>query len=147
MRETERIMERPEKPRIARARSLRREMALPEILLWSELRGGRLGGLKFRRQHPVGPYVLDFYCVEKRLAVEVDGRVHETEDHPERDQIRDQRLAERGVTTLRIPASEVLRSVDDVLGTIREAIWPWRQSPPPEGGGVGEADGGGSWPA
>ena len=128
-------MKRPEASPIARARSLRREMALPEILLWSELRGGRLGGLKFRRQHPFGPYVLDFYCAEKRLAVEVYGRVHETEDHPERDQIRDQRLAERGVTTLRIPASEVLRSVDDVLGTIREAIWPWRPGPPPEAEG------------
>jgi very-short-patch-repair endonuclease len=124
-------MEHKEKPRIARARQLRREMSLPEVLLWSELRGGRLDGLKFRRQHPVGPYVLDFYCPSAHLAVEIDGWSHATEERPEQDEIRDMRLAERGVRTLRIPAAEVLRSVDDTLSTIREAIRPWSltQSP------------------
>ncbi|WP_421736877.1 endonuclease domain-containing protein [Caulobacter sp.] len=130
-------MKRPEKPPIARARSLRREMSLPEILLWSELRGGRLGGLKFRRQHPFGPYVLDFYCAEKRLAVEVDGEAHAHEDRPEQDRIRDQRLSENGVITLRIPARDVLQSVDSAIAVIREALWPWRPNPPPRGGGVG----------
>ncbi len=131
-------MERPEKSRIARARSLRREMSLPEILLWSELRGGRLGGLKFRRQHPFGPYVLDFYCAEKRLAVEVDGEAHTHENRPEQDRIRDQRLAENGVITLRIPARDVLQSVDSAIAAIREALCPWRPDPPPSGGGVGQ---------
>jgi very-short-patch-repair endonuclease len=135
------------RPYLARARAFRRELSLPEVLLWTELRGGRLDGLKFRRQHPAGPYVLDFYCPSARLAVEIDGRAHETEDRPIKDAIRDIWLAERGVRTLRIAASEVLRSVDDTIGTIREAIRPWSLDPPPEGGGVGEADGGGSWPA
>ena len=130
-------MERKEKPRIARARQLRREMSLPEVLLWSELRGGRLDGLKFRRQHPIGPYVLDFYCPSEHLAVEIDGWSHAAEERPEQDEIRDMRLAERGVRTLRIPAAEVLRSVDDTLSTIREAIHPWSLNPPPSGGGVG----------
>ncbi|WP_428151625.1 endonuclease domain-containing protein [Caulobacter sp.] len=112
-------------------------MSLPEILLWSELRGGRLGGLKFRRQHPFGPYVLDFYCAEKRLAVEVDGEAHAHEDRPEQDRIRDQRLSENGVITLRIPARDVLQSVDSAIAVIREALWPWRPNPPPRGGGVG----------
>jgi very-short-patch-repair endonuclease len=119
-------------------------MSLLEVLLWAALRGGRLDGLKFRRQHPLGPYVLDFYCPAALLAVEIDGWSHGTENRPEQDEIRDMRLAERGVRTLRIPASEVLRSIDDTVGTIREAIWPWSANPPPSGGGVGAADGGGS---
>ncbi|WP_233282153.1 endonuclease domain-containing protein [Caulobacter vibrioides] len=130
-------MKRPEKPCIAQARTLRRQMSLPEVLLWNGLRGGRLDGLKFRRQHPIGPYVLDFYCPAAHLAVEIDGWSHATADRPEQDEIRDTRLAERGVHTLRIPASEVLRSVDDTLATVLEAARPWKQNPPPRGGGVG----------
>jgi very-short-patch-repair endonuclease len=128
---------RTEKPRVARSRALRREMSLPEVLLWIELRGGRLGDLKFRRQHPVGPYVLDFYCPAKRLAIEIDGEAHAGDDRAERDRIRDQRLAERGIRALRIPARDVLQSVDSAISAIREAIWPWRPDPPPSGGGVG----------
>jgi very-short-patch-repair endonuclease len=51
-------------------------MTLPEVLLWNGLRGGRLEGLRFRRQHPFGPYILDFYCEQAKLAVEVDGMAH-----------------------------------------------------------------------
>jgi very-short-patch-repair endonuclease len=112
-------------------------MSLPEVLLWNGLRGGRLDGLKFRRQHPMGPYVLDFYCPAAHLAVEIDGWSHGTEDRPKQDEIRDIRLAERGVHTVRIPASEVLRSVDDTLATILEAARPCKLNPPPSGGGVG----------
>ncbi|HTT85199.1 MAG TPA: endonuclease domain-containing protein [Rhizomicrobium sp.] len=54
-------------------------MTLPEVLLWNALRGGQLQNLRFRRQHPVGPYILDFYCPSARLAVEVDGAVHSRE--------------------------------------------------------------------
>nr|WP_324255282.1 DUF559 domain-containing protein [Sphingomonas sp. PL-96] len=57
------------------ARKFRREMSLPEVLLWRELRA-RPAGLRFRRQHPAGPYVLDFFCSAQRLAVEVDGDAH-----------------------------------------------------------------------
>jgi very-short-patch-repair endonuclease len=112
-------------------------MSLPEVLLWTALRGGRLDGLKFRRQHPVGPYVIDFYCPAAHLAVEIDGWSHATEDRPEKDEIRDLRLADRGIFTLRIPAAEVLRSVDDTLSTILETARPWKLNPPPSGGGVG----------
>ena len=55
------------------ARKLRRMMTLSEVLLWERIRGGRLNGLRFRRQHPIGPYILDFYCASGRLAVEIDG--------------------------------------------------------------------------
>ena len=70
---------------IQRARGLRRRMTLPEVVLWTALRQGRLAGLRFRRQHPVGPYILDFYCSRARLAVEVDGAGHDQPDQLRHD--------------------------------------------------------------
>ncbi len=67
---------RAERLTFERAKRLRRELTLPEVLLWECLRGWRLNGLRFRRQHPIGPYVLDFFHVEGGLAVEVDGAHH-----------------------------------------------------------------------
>ena len=93
-------------------------MSLPEVLLWRELRGGRLEGLRFRRQHPFGRYVLDFYCEPVRLAVEVDGAMHYVEDRPERDAVRDAFLAQAHIRTLRIPARTVLKDMTAALDTI-----------------------------
>src|SRR5206468_12932704 len=59
-----------------RGRKLRRDSTFPERRLWRELRGGRLCGLKFRRQHSIGPFIVDFYCHENRLAIELDGESH-----------------------------------------------------------------------
>jgi very-short-patch-repair endonuclease len=95
---------------VHRARKLRRKMSLPEVLLWQLLRQ-RPYGLKFRRQHGTGDYVLDFYCSDARLAIEVDGHAHDTGDRPERDEQRDAWLQHSGVETLRIPASDVLADV------------------------------------
>jgi len=96
-------------------------MSLPEVLLWQALRK-RPGGLKFRRQHPSGPYVLDFFCGDGRLAIEIDGQVHRYGDRPERDAIRDARLAEAGIATMRVRASDVLRDVEAVVaGILAEA--------------------------
>ena len=101
-----------------RARTLRRAMTLPEVLLWKALKGRALDRLQFRKQHPMGPYVLDFYCHAVKLAVEVDGASHGTEDRPQRDERRDAWPAEQGVATLRLPASLVLRDVDAAVRTI-----------------------------
>ena len=103
-----------------RARALRREMTLPEVVLWRALRGGGVAELRFRRQHPVGPYVLEFYCAAARLAVEVDGAVHDVPEQATHDERRMAWLAERGIRVLRVPAREVLRdeSLDGVLETI-----------------------------
>ena len=90
------------------ARKLRREMTLPEGLLWRELRGKRTG-LKFRRQFPVLDYIADFACVEVRLLVEVDGLAHDLTDRPERDARRDRILNERGWHIVRIAAVDVLK--------------------------------------
>ncbi|MET3667893.1 DUF559 domain-containing protein [Caulobacter sp. 1776] len=117
------------KTTVANARRLRKEMSKPEMNLWRALRRGGLDGLKFRRQHPIGPYVLDFYCASLCLAVELDGYDHCIGSRPRRDQRRDQWLLDRGVRTLRIPAQYVMTSVDSVLSAIREHI---AHLPPPD---------------
>jgi very-short-patch-repair endonuclease len=126
----------------SRARQLRREMTLPEVVLWQALRKGQLAGLRFRRQHPIGPYILDFYCSSARLAIEVDGSAHETAARVRHDERRAAWLSERGVTVLRFRAIDVLRDerLEGVLGAIDQAIaaapsGPLRSPPPPHGGG------------
>jgi very-short-patch-repair endonuclease len=101
-----------------RAKALRRTLSLPEVLLWKALKGGAIDRLRFRKQHPVRPYVLDFYCDGAKLAVEVDGASHGTGDRPVRDERRDAWLAEQGIATLRLPASLILRDVNDAFRTI-----------------------------
>jgi very-short-patch-repair endonuclease len=108
-----------------RARSLRRDLTAPEATLWISLKGRRADGFKFRRQHPIGPFVLDFYCHEARLAVEVDGFVHQTGERPLRDAERDDWLAERGVRTLRVDARDVREDVDGVV----RMIVAWARTP------------------
>lgn len=123
---------------LKRARKLRRKMTLPEILLWQRLKGRKLNGLAFRRQHPEDPYVLDFYCSKARLAVEVDGISHET--RTEHDVRRDTWLGERGIRVLRIPAIDILRddNIENVLLVIARAAAPstaFGGPPPPLRGG------------
>ncbi|MBD3837737.1 MAG: endonuclease domain-containing protein [Brevundimonas sp.] len=96
-------------------------MTPPEARLWICLRRRGLGGLKFRRQHPVGPYVLDFYCAETKLAVEVDGQVHAHSDRAEHDRRRTEWLERHGVLVLRIVAEAVRVDLDGVLASIRAA--------------------------
>ena len=103
---------------LERARALRQRMTLPEVLLWQKLRGRGLDGLRFRRQHPLGPFIVDFYCDEAKLAVEVDGATHDAADRPDRDVRRGRWLTGLGVRTLRINAREVLQNMDDVLRSI-----------------------------
>ncbi len=98
-------------------------MTLPEVLLWQALRRGQLDGLLFRRQHPIGTYILDFYCPGARLAVEVDGASHDGVAQAEHDARRDLWLADQGVSVMRIPARDIL-SIEgrpDVLASIAAA--------------------------
>ncbi|MEH3046469.1 endonuclease domain-containing protein [Sphingomonas adhaesiva] len=104
----------------ARARGLRRTMSPPEVRLWLGLRT-RPAGLKFRRQHPSGAYVADFYCHAARMIIEVDGIAHEFGDRPQRDATRDRWFAMRGLAVMRVPAAEVLRDCDAVVAGIVDA--------------------------
>ena len=106
---------------VAAARELRRAMTPPELRLWAVLRGRAVDGLRFRRQHPIGPFILDFYCDSIKLAVEVDGDQHGIGDHPRRDARRDRWLANHGVETLRIPAIEVRDNLEGVVIAIKLA--------------------------
>jgi len=133
---------------MAAARKLRRNLSAPEAMLWSRLRARAPGRPPFRRQHPIGPYVLDFYCAKARLAVEIDGMSHDVEDRPQRDRRRDAWLDAQGVTVMRISAAEALATLDDVAdGIVRAAMAmaearasrplhrPWGGPPPPLRGG------------
>ena len=104
--------------RIDRARALRSEASLPERLLWAKLSSRQLAGFKFRRQHPVEPYVLDFYCAEVKLAVEIDGETHSDPDRAAQDRRRDEWLLERGIRTLRLEARIVLDDIHAALDHI-----------------------------
>lgn len=106
---------------INRAKDLRRTMSLPEVMLWMRLRGG---DRHFRRQRPVGPYILDFYCAEARLAVEVDGATHDLETQAAHDRRRDAWLAENGIRVLRLPARLILTDIEAALRIIEAAINP-----------------------
>ena len=108
------------------ARRLRKDMSLPEVLLWRSLRV-RPNGLKFRKQHPIGNFIADFYCDAARGVIEVDGIAHDMGDKPGRDIERDAVLKARGFRVIRIPAREVL---DDPVG-IAEAIAAACTAPPP----------------
>ena len=100
-----------------KARALRAEMSLPEVLLWQTLRA-KPGGHKFRRQHPAGPYVLDFFCARGALAIEIDGEAHNRGDQPGHDTARDAWLTARGVKVCRIPTADVLRDLNAVVAHI-----------------------------
>jgi len=106
---------------IDKARRLRRTMSPPEAKLWTRLRQRAAGQAVFRRQHPLGPYVIDFYCPAAKLAVEIDGWSHSTGDQPARDERRDAWLKEGGVTTLRIAATDVMQRFDETVERILQA--------------------------
>jgi very-short-patch-repair endonuclease len=114
------------------AARLRHAQTPEEGMLWGRLLGGRLLGLKWRRQHPFGPYVLDFFCDARNLAVEIDGSGH-LEDEA-RDEARSRWLAEQDVRVLRFWNHDVRLRMDAVLDAILE-VANERHSPPGRGCG------------
>jgi very-short-patch-repair endonuclease len=110
----------PGKGMLARARSLRRDLTPAERLLWGQLRGGRLGGFKFRRQMWLCGYIGDFVCAEARLVVEADGSQHlEAQDY---DADRSKAFAREGFRTLRFWNSEIFENLEGVLLRISDAL-------------------------
>lgn len=92
-------------------------MTLPEVLVWRELRK-RPEGIKFRRQHPFGRFILDFYCPKAKLGIEIEGIAHDMGDTSNKDEARELWLADQGIAVMRIPAADVLGSLNDVLDAI-----------------------------
>jgi very-short-patch-repair endonuclease len=92
-------------------------MSLPEVLLWQRLRRSP-AGVRFRKQHPIDPYVADFYCSAAKLVIELDGISHDLGNRPSRDEMRDAFLREHGYRLFRIAATEVLRDPDGVAESI-----------------------------
>ena len=103
-----------------RARSLRTGMTDAERLLWQSLRGKQLNGHRFRRQHPIGPYIADFACIEQKIIVELDGSQHQ--DQIAYDQQRSTFLHARGWHVLRFWNNDVLNNLNGVLAGIVECL-------------------------
>jgi len=103
------------------AKALRRAMTPPEARLWVHVRRKALGW-SIRRQHPVGAYILDFYCPAARLAIEVDGAFHDEPSMLGRDRRRDAWLARQGIEVLRIPAVHIRNELDAVLDQLQREI-------------------------
>ena len=103
----------------ARARAFRQHLTPPEARLWIRLKGDRLAGLGFRKQHPVGPYILDFYCAAAKLAVEVDGSVHGAAHQAAHDARRTAWLKGKGIRVIRVAALMVRDELGGVLDFIR----------------------------
>jgi very-short-patch-repair endonuclease len=109
------------KPAVYAARKLRRQMSPPEVLLWDQLRGSKLG-FKVRRQHPIGPYVADFFVRGAGFVIEIDGGAHDFGDRPERDEKRERYITERGYRVVRLGAGDVMKNLDGVLKFIVEQV-------------------------
>ena len=117
------------------ARDLRGTQTPAEVMLWEALRDRRLVGLKFRRQHPIGPFVADFCCPDRRLIVELDGGIHmwQREDDAEREEL----LSLAGYRVIRFPNDAVTTDLSNVLTAIQaaaEAQPPRQGTPPPRTG-------------
>jgi very-short-patch-repair endonuclease len=105
-----------------RARSLRRDLTDAERIIWNEVRAKRLRGAVFRRQTPVGPFIVDFVCHDAWLIIEIDGGQHFEEKHEKRDARRDAFLTSKGFCVLRFNNDDVMTNRDGVLETIATAV-------------------------
>ena len=101
-------------------RELRQELTEAEKLLWEELRNRKFNGLKFRRQHPLDKFIVDFYCNEKKIVLELDGGVHNEKINKEYDEARTAMLAGLNIIVLRFKNEEVINDMQGVLKKIRD---------------------------
>ena len=107
-----------------------------EARLWYRLRNRNTSDYKFRRQHPIGPYILDFYCEYKHLAIEVDGSQHSERGYADHDAVRSTYLERQGLRVLRFDNLQVLRETDAVMSVIFEALESPHPPPLPRGEGT-----------
>ena len=110
-------------PIITYARQLRKNQTEAEIFLWRLLRGRKFQGFKFRRQHPVSRlYIIDFYCLERKLAIELDGNHHQEELQKQLDEERTYILGLLGIKVIRFTNKQVLKQTDEVMKKILDAL-------------------------
>ena len=105
-----------------KAQFLRRNETKAEKLLWEKLRNNQLGGLKFRRQHPVNIYIADFYCHKFKLIIELDGDYHNQEEQKQKDEVRTEVLRLNDLKIIRFKNEEVEQDINQVLTTIKNKI-------------------------
>ena len=103
-----------------KARAIRHESTVAEERLWEQLRGRKLRGLKFRRQHTIDRFVVDFYCADAGLVIEIDGAVHD--EQREQDEARQARLETLGLRVLRFKNESIMTSLRDVLNSIAQSV-------------------------
>ena len=106
----------------SKAQFLRRNETIAEKLLWEKLRNNQLGGLKFRRQHPVNIYIADFYCHKFKLIIELDGDYHNQEEQKQKDEVRTEVLRLNDLKIIRFKNEEVEQDINQVLTTIKNKI-------------------------
>lgn len=107
---------------VLNARSLRKTQTYPEKLLWEKLRNRQFKGLKFRRQFPIGIYVVDFYCPERNLIIEVDGKVHDEEEQKMWDTDRELNLKDSQYKIIRFNAKDIINDIESVLSNLSDYI-------------------------
>jgi len=112
------------------AKQLRKNMTFGEISLWREIKGKKLG-FSFSRQIPVDQYIVDFYCKELQLAIEIDGSIHLEERHKEKDFYRQKRLESFGINVIRFNDSDVKNNLNLVLDKVRTVIYDLKPTPNP----------------
>lgn len=105
-----------------RAEILRKNLTPVEKLLWDRLRKGQVKGIRFKAQHPISKFIVDFYCHKALLVIEIDGDVHDKEDLAERDEGREYELKKLGLRVIRFKNAEVMNNMDKVLVKIHAVI-------------------------
>ena len=110
---------------------IRSDMTGPETRLWSRQRARQLQGLKFRRQHGIGPYIVDFYCPEQFLVIEVDGDSHADADQILKDQLRDRYFQSLGLRVVRYINDDILKNLDRALEDLADRLSSGSTSPRP----------------
>lgn len=99
---------------IERRRELRQRLTIAEYVFWQHVRNRKLAGLKFKRQHSIGNYIVDFYCASQKLIIELDGEIHDTEEQYKKDVIRDENLASMNFKVLRFRNEEIMTEMNSV---------------------------------
>lgn len=100
------------------SKNLRQNATKAESMLWKYLRNRRLINLKFRRQHPIGRYIADFYCNEIKLVIEIDGDIHKHKDVKEYDRIREEELASRQINVIRFTNEEIISNINNIINRL-----------------------------